>query len=61
MICLNKDRAHLSGEHVSQIQEWMETHYTDPNLPSLVMDYLRSRSEKKFVNLDLPDHIRRLS
>ena len=61
MICSNKDRIRLFEEHVSQIQEWMETHYTDPNLSSLVVDYLRGRSKKQFLNLDVTDHIRRLS
>ena len=57
MICSNKDRARLLEEHVSQIQEWMETHYTDPDLSSLVADYLRGRSKRHAV----PDHMRRLS
>ena len=46
---------------MSQIEEWMETHYTDPDLSSLVVDYLRGRSKRQFVNLGAPDHIRRLS
>ena len=61
MICSNKDITCLFEEHVSQIQEWMETHYTDPALSSLAVDYLRDRSKRQFVNLDTPDHIRRLS
>ena len=61
MICSNKDRTRLLEEHVSQSQEWMETHYTDPDLSSLVVDYLRGRSKRQFVNLGVPDHIRRLS
>ena len=36
MICSNIDRSRLFEEHARQIQEWMETHYTDPDLSSLL-------------------------
>ena len=63
MICSIKDKTRLFEDHVSQIQEWMETHYTHLDLSSLVVDYLRGRgrSKRQFVNLGVPDHMRRLS
>ena len=35
-------------EHVKKIEEWMESHYTDPDLVDLVVYYLRGRGKRKF-------------
>ena len=61
MICSSKDRIRLFKEHGRKIKEWTETHYTDPDLANLVVDYLRGRNDRKIVHLGVPDHIRRLS
>ena len=35
-------------EHVKKIEEWMESHYTDPVLVDLVVYYLCGRGRRKF-------------
>ena len=61
MFCSNKNISRLFEEHVRQIKEWMEMHYTDLDLATLVVDYRRGRSKRKFVHLVVLDYIRKLS
>ena len=43
MVCRSKGRSKMFEEHVQKIEEWMEDHYTDPELQDLVVFYLRGR------------------
>ena len=36
MVCKSKGRSKMFEEHVQKIEEWMEDHYTDPELQDLV-------------------------
>ena len=37
MVCMSKGRSGMFKEHVPKIEEWMESHYTDPDLGDLVV------------------------
>ena len=41
MVCRSAGRSGMFEEHVLKIEEWMEDHYTDPDLSTLVLQYLR--------------------
>ena len=51
MVCRSKGRSGMFEEHVRKIEEWMESHYTDPDLGDLVVYYLRGRGRRKFAQL----------
>ena len=48
MIFSNKDKTRLFKEHVGQVKEWMKTHYIDPDLANLVVEYLNGMSNTQF-------------
>lgn len=47
IMCPNWDRTQLLEEYVSQDKDWMETHYTKPDLARLMVGYLRGKSRQK--------------
>ena len=51
MICKHEGRSAMFEEHVKKIEEWMEDHYTDPQLAELVVFYLRGRGRRKLTHL----------
>ena len=51
MICKHEGRSAMFEEHVKKIEEWMEDHYTDPQLAELVVFYLRGRGRQKLTHL----------
>ena len=51
MVCRSAGRSGMFEEHVLKIEEWMETHYTDPELSILVLNYLHGRGRQKLTQL----------
>ena len=51
MVCPNRQRRQLLEEQIRKLEDWMESHYTDPELGRMVGQYLRGRSRRKFASL----------
>ena len=48
MVCRCSNQSRLFEEHVAAINEWMESHFTEPLLRQLVTQYLRGRGTRRF-------------
>ena len=48
MVCPSVERTTLFDKQVDELDEWMKTHYTHPQLRKAVKIYLRSRGRRKF-------------
>jgi len=48
MVCPSVERTTLFAKQVDELEEWMKTHYTHPELRKAVRIYLRNRGRRKF-------------
>ena len=46
MVCPNSQRQKLLEEQICKLEAWMASHYTEPQLARLVVEYLRRGGRK---------------